>query len=206
MTFIILTVYWAAKERQFLNHILYINACIKDNSRTNTLAAEVLKYLQGTIFELNLAKEGIKYLDKNTLEHREQCIAEKYFSSPDFKYAKQFADADIIVLAAPYWDLSFPAIVKIYIELVSVCGITFLYKTDGVPKGLCRAKKLIYVTTAGGVIGKYNFGFDYIEALAKNLYGIEKVLFFKAEGLDVYQSDVNAIIQEACKKIQYAFE
>lgn len=41
-----------------------------------------------------------------------------------FKYAKQFAEADEIVIAAPYWDLAFPATVRIYFEAITVTGIT----------------------------------------------------------------------------------
>ena len=60
--------------------------------------------------------------------------------------------ADIIVIAAPYWDLSFPAQLKDYIERVNAVGVTFDYDQEGIPYGLCRAKKLVYITTAGGNI------------------------------------------------------
>ena len=59
-----------------------------------------------------------------------------------FELARQFAAADQIVIAAPYWDLSFPAALKQYFEQINVLGITFAYTPEGVPKGLCRARKL----------------------------------------------------------------
>ena len=37
-----------------------------------------------------------------------------------------------------------------YFEQINVLGITFVYTPEGYPKGLCRAKALYYVTTAGG--------------------------------------------------------
>ena len=74
--------------------------------------------------------------------------------------------------------------------------MTFKYGENGIPCGLCRGKRLIYVTTSGGPI-IYNFGFDYVSALSKNFYGINNVQLVKAEGLDIYGADVSAIMQTA---------
>ena len=40
-----------------------------------------------------------------------------------FDLASQFQQADEIVIAAPYWDLSFPAILKLYLENIYVTGV-----------------------------------------------------------------------------------
>ena len=56
-----------------------------------------------------------------------------------FYYARQFAEADQIVIAAPFWDLSFPAILKAYMEQITVSGITFEY-INGRPCGRCKKK------------------------------------------------------------------
>lgn len=47
-------------------------------------------------------------------------------------------------------DLSFPARLKIYLENIYVTGIVSKYDENGRPRGLCRAERLYYVTTAGG--------------------------------------------------------
>jgi FMN-dependent NADH-azoreductase len=112
--------------------------------------------------------------------------------------AKQFASAETIVIATPYWDLSFPAVVKTYFENITVTGLTFAYGNDGIPQGLCNGKRLIYVTTAGGPI-VYNFGYDYVSTLAKGFYGIKDVQCVKAEGLDIYGADVLSIMDKAKK-------
>ena len=117
-----------------------------------------------------------------------------------FRWARQFSEADVIVLAAPYWDLMFPAKVRAYLEEVTVAGITFQYNEDGIPQGLCKAKRLIYVTTAGGPI-IYNFGFEYVKALAQGFFGISDVRMFKAEGLDIQGADVNQIMERAKNEI-----
>ena len=43
-------------------------------------------------------------------------------------------------------------------------GITFQYSTEGLPVGLCKAKKLYYITTAGGNYVPDEFGFGYVDA------------------------------------------
>ena len=90
----------------------------------------------------------------------------------------------------------FPSLLKIYLENVTVCGVTFYYTEEGIPKGLCRAKELYYVTTAGGPIFK-NFGFDYVSALARDFYGIGEAKFVSAEGLDIWGADVEGILKAA---------
>ena len=76
-------------------------------------------------------------------------------------------------------------------------GATFTYSDAGIPTGLCKAKKLYYVTTAGGPIISDEYGFGYVKALANNFYGIEEVHQIKAEGLDVIGADVEAILNAA---------
>ena len=136
--------------------VLFINACVRENSRTLVLAKSVMKDMQGGIAELDLRSENIEPLDEDLLEKRESLVKEGRLDDPMFRYAKQFAEADEIVIAAPFWDLSFPAKLKVYLEQITVSGLTFKY-VNGRPKGLCKAKKLCYVTTAGGFIGENNF-------------------------------------------------
>lgn len=157
-----------------MEKILFINACIRPNSRTLELANCVLEKLSGEVEEVKLYEEELFPLTLKEMALREKSAKNKDFSHDAFRLAKQFALADTIVLAAPYWDLMFPAIVKNYFENITVNGLTFAYGENGIPHGLCKAKKLIYVTTAGGPI-VYNFGFDYVNALAKSFYGIKEV-------------------------------
>lgn len=178
-----------------MEKILFVNACVRENSRTLDIAKIVLEKLNNAYTEVNLQKTDLKPLNRESLDIREKLILQDDFSDTMFSLAKDFAAADTIVIAAPYWDLAFPALLKIYLEQITVSGITFRY-AKGVPQGLCRAKRLIYVTTAGGSIYD-NFGFEYVKALAQKLYGIGEVLFFKAENLDIDGNDVNDILRRA---------
>ena len=183
------------------NKILFINSCTRPNSRTNELAQHLLNCLDGKITHMDLYKTKLLPCDSSELKKREENIKSRNFSCLEFEHAKQFADADIIVIAAPFWDLSFPSVLKIYFENITISGVTFEYSEKGSPVSKCRAKKLYYITTSGGYIGDNNFGFDYVKALAENFFGIKDVSFYSAEGLDIFDADVKGIMDETKKKI-----
>ena len=46
----------------------------------------------------------------------------------------RWPEADEIVIGAPYWDLSFPAALKTYLEHCCVCDVTFHYTQEGRPE------------------------------------------------------------------------
>lgn len=66
---------------------------------------------------------------------------------------------------------------------------------------MCRAKKLIYVTTAGGPVIEPNMGYEYISGLARMFHGIEKAEYYKAEGLDICGADEEGIMSAAKQSI-----
>ncbi len=187
-----------------MDQILFVNACVRPDSRTYELAQHVLSKLPGQRSELRLFDERIPPLDWAGVQARDAGVRSGDLSAPILRYAQQFTQADVVVVAAPYWDLLFPTVVRAYFEAVTVSGVTFRYTPEGIPKSLCRAKRLIYVTTAGGPIGAYNLGFDYIQALARLYYGIPEIQCFTAEGLDIVGADVAAIMEAAKKAVDDA--
>ena len=174
--------------------ILFVNACVRKNSRTKRLADRLLAILHAPVTELCLADYEFPAVDEAFLEKRDTLKEEGDFSGPIFALASQFAAADEIVIAAPFWDLSFPAALKQYFEQINVGGVTFCYTAEGALKGLCRAKKLYYVTTAGGDLVPSDYGFGYVKALAQNFYGIQDVELIKATGLDIVGADVEQLM------------
>ncbi len=176
--------------------ILYVNACARTDSRTDRIASKLLEKLDGDVKEVKLSEIIFPNTNEKFLKERADYIEADNYDDPYFDMAKQFAKADAIVIAAPYWDLSFPAALKQYIEHINVLGITFEYSVEGIPIGLCKAKKLYYVMTAGGAYVPEEFGFGYIKALAMNFYGIKDVELIKATGLDIIGNDAEAIVQD----------
>lgn len=185
--------------------LLFVNACIRgDESRTYELCRDYIdKFLEAKkdepwkVEEVNLETAGIEPLDRETLARRDMLLEAGRKGDAMFDPAKQIISADHILIGAPYWDLSFPAKLKIYLERCSVTGITFIYSEEGIPHGQCRAKSLTYLTTSGSPIGNYNLGYDYVKGLC-TLFGIEKTYFAAAEELDIIGRDIPEIM--ACAK------
>ncbi len=176
--------------------ILFVDACVRTHSRTKKLAEALLSKLNDETVHIALEEISFDVTDEAYLKKRDDLISQGLFDDDMFALARQFAVADTIVIAAPFWDLSFPAMLKQYIEAINVLGVTFEYTSEGIPKGLCRANKLYYVTTAGGSFVPLEFGFGYIKTLAQNFYGINNVKIIKAVGLDIAGADVEAIMDE----------
>lgn len=184
-----------------MKDILFINACVRKQSRTRKLAQKLVDKLNGKVTEIKLGENRIRPLDTVSLNEREELLSQGSFSEPQFKAANEFANADIIIIAAPYWDLTFPSVLKIYLENITVCGVTFKYTNSGIAEGLCKAKKLYYVTTSGGPI-VHNFGYEYVKTLCEEFYGINEIRFIGAEGLDIVGADADKILNKAIKGIK----
>lgn len=182
--------------------ILFINACVRKESRTNRLASCLLAGIEDEVIEVRTADIVFPITDEVFLDSRDLLIAKGAYDDPMFDLARQFAEADMIVIAAPYWDLSFPASLKQYIEQINVLGITFRYTEEGVPQGLCRADRLVYVTTSGGDYCPDDYGFGYIRALATGFYGIQDVRQIRATGLDIIGRDPEAILEAVSEEIK----
>ena len=175
---------------------LFINACVRRDSRTERLARCLLEALGEPFEELRLEDCDFPRVTEEFLLRRELLVSSGQTHDPLLKYAVQFAKADEIVIAAPFWDLSFPASLKAYLEQVNVVGVTFRYGASGIPQGLCSAGKLWYVTTAGGLVFPADFGFGYVKALAGNFYGIDDVELIKGLGLDMEGAPAEEMLRE----------
>lgn len=188
-----------------MKKLLFIDACVNRGiSRTEQLAQTLLKEMNQNgeyeIETLNLEDEDLKLFTGKESALRESLTRAGNFEGPLFIYAKQFAAADRIVVAAPYWDFSFPARMKCYLEQICVTGLTFTFSSKGIPGGLCHADSLHYVTTSGGSIGELNLGYEYLEKLCKVYYGINETVCYTAEGLDIEGNSVEEIMKEAEEK------
>ena len=187
-----------------MKKILFINACIRPESRTLILAKHLLSKLDGQVEEVNLEEEAIPALNGERLKYRLEILSTGKFEDPMLRYAMQFKQADTIVIAAPYYDLSFPSALKNYLEAVDCVGLTFRYDEKEEPQTLIKAKKLYYVSTGGGKMNK-SFGFDYIKAVMEEFYHIPHIIGFFAEKLDLMNSDPAAIMGQALERVDKYF-
>ncbi len=184
--------------------VLFVNACVREQSRTKILADYLLQKIGETPDIIDLAKDQPRPFNQEMLLHRSKLIGQQKFDDPIFLYASKFIEADVVVIAAPYWDFSFPALLKTFVEHINVGGLVFKYDPNGRIVSLCKAQRLYYVTTMGGH-NPTDFGFGYIKALCETLYNIKKVDLIKAEGLDIIGTNVEDILQKAKNDIDKLF-
>lgn len=189
-------------------NVLFVNCCIRgEESRTLRLCRAALDQMKETlgdvtVDELVLDQEEVLPLNSTRLDERHALEKKGEFDGPMFRYARQFAAADLILVGAPYWEFQFPALLRCYLENVSVCGVTFAYEEDGRSKGLCKADRLFYVTTAGGPIADRNCGFDYLKTLCGGLFGLTQMDWAGADGIDIWGVDVEAKLCAAEEEIR----
>lgn len=181
--------------------ILFVDGSCRDDSRTNALAEYYLNKCDDEIIRLDLSKEDILPLNKDTLALRNDLISRQEFDHEIFRYARLLKKTDTLVIAAPYYDLSFSANIKAFIEAINIVGYTFAYDSNDNPYSLCHINKLVYFTTAGGPILSDEYGYGYVKAMFREFYEVKEFEYIKAEKLDLVGSDPEKIMAEAYQKI-----
>ena len=183
--------------------LLFIDACQRgdDISRTYHLCDAFLRELRINkpdiiVEHVKLRELDLKPYDGQRVLHREALIDNGQFDHPDFGLARSFNQADYLLIGAPYWDLSFPAVLKTYIENIFVRNLNFRYTPEGEPLGLAHGKKAVYITTSGSPIGLEDWGAGYIKAVVSML-GIPRFERVSAEGIDIQSWDKEGILQKA---------
>lgn len=173
--------------------------------------------------ELNLYKEHIPRLEYKYFDGR-NCIvnkeARKSLSEKEKKeihkiekLCNQFIEADVYVIAAPMWSLSFPAPLKEYIDCIVQVGKTISFQEKGEkPEGLLKDKPrtIIYIQSSGGNIPwimrpMLNNGLDYIEDIMKFM-GIKKFEKLLVDGTGYTEEERLSAIEEAKKKIDHIID
>lgn len=189
--------------------VLYIKANPKNDeeSRTFQISEHFIRtyrtlHSEDKIVTLDLYREKVKPLTgaEVGLTH-----ASKISDHPFLKYAHQFHEAEKIVIAAPLWNLGVPSILKAYLDYVMIAGITFRY-TEAGPEGLCAGKKVVHITSRGGVYteepyAQYEMADRYLRTILGFL-GISDIRTIAAEGLDLQGADARAIVDRTKKEAE----
>ena len=188
-----------------MKKVLFVDCCIRrEDSRSKQLADHFIAELQKTgkyeVETLCLMDENLSYFSDGFFLQRERLLAEGKLDHPRFRYAHQFAAADKIVIAAPFWDLSFPALRKVYIENLCVDSITFHTDEHGL-HGLCKADHMVFLTARGAIYtdSPMEQGSAYLQQMA-GFFGIEKYDCVAAEGLDIGVWPVEELMEKAKEK------
>ena len=107
-------------------------------------------------------------------------------------YSKKILSADIVVIAAPYYDFSYPSILKLFIENVSMPNLMYTYTKDGY-EGFARGRKFIYITTRGSELpDSEDFGYLNLDRMFK-LFGFKESQLIAFGGTDFYENPYERI-------------
>lgn len=185
-----------------MGKLVVIDACVRqDQSRTWRIAEPIVDALmrrfETTVYHLPMMDE-IMPLNPGTFWERGNGETPQWA----IDCARTIAEADRIVIAAPFWDMSFPAVLKAFFEQTSLYEITF---TDNGKTcvGLCKCEKVLYITTRGMDIltgDPREQATPYIKALS-SLWGLGEVITVAAQNMDyVGEAEIEAKIQEAIKE------
>lgn len=166
-----------------MKNIIFIDACMRAGSRTKRIAERIIEELSGRyrIETIRLGEADYPVVDNRILEDRNNGTVPKAHA----ELAGRIAAADRIVIAAPFWDMSFPSALKVFFENMSLFGITF-DSNDKECYGLCKAEKVMYITTRGMDISTgdpLEQATPYIRALS-HLWGWGELTVISAQNMD----------------------
>ena len=161
---------------------------MRAESRTERILKAALEELKGKyeIEILDVDELGFQPMSRDIFNKR--CSGE--VDEKAIVTAMKVAAADRIVVAAPFWDMNFPAALKAFFENLSLYNITFA-DNGKTCFGLCKCKHLLYITTRGMDIPTGDVrdqGSSYLKALS-SLWGLGEVTTVAAWNLDYMSAD-----------------
>jgi len=181
-----------------MKKLLYIDACIRNGeSRTKKIATPIVEALKEKydVDTLSLNELDLVVVKEDLIKKRNNGEIDPQVMS----WAEMVRDADRIVIAAPFWDMSIPAALKVFFELCSIFDVTFK-SNDKTCYGNCKAEKMLFITTRGMDIATGDMleqATSYLKALSW-LWGIGPLQVVAAQNMD-YVSE-----EEIEEKIQIA--
>lgn len=187
-----------------MKRLLYIDACIRNGeSRTKRIATPIVEALKNKYDVTTLVLNEL-----NLMLVKEELIGKRNRGDIDaevMSWAEMVRDADRIVIAAPFWDMSIPAALKVFFELCSIFDVTFK-SNDKTCYGNCRAEKMLFITTRGMDIATGDVleqATSYLKALSW-LWGIGPLQVVAAQNMDYVSAEeieekISVAIEEGMK-------
>lgn len=159
-------------------NLIFVNGCIREkDSRTLKIALEILKDKEHEEIDLNQLDLLPYNYANNPVMHP---IEPRFVEISD-----KIANSDGVIIAAPFWDMSFPSLLKVFLEKLSLNNIMFRDNGETC-LGIAKCPFMFYVTTRGMDIpdgDNLEQATPYLKALC-HLWGINKFDFVSAHNLD----------------------
>lgn len=186
-----------------MKKLFYIDACLRSGSNTKKIADAIIGKLSEKyeIETVRLSDCSFPVVKNDILNERNNgYVPEEYVAM-----AKKLAAADRLVIASPFWDMSFPSALKIFFENMSLFNVTFA-SNEKECYGLCKAEKVLFITTRGMNIStgdELEQATPYIKALSR-LWGLGELYVVSAQNMDYSteeqkESKIKDAIEEGLK-------
>lgn len=208
-----------------IKKLLYISVNSKPENLSSSKAVArtfINKFLEENkdfqVEEIDLYKDHIPRLQYEYFQDRNCVISEedaKQLPEKDQQevarireLCEQFMSAQMYVIAAPMWSLSFPAPLKEYIDCIVQNHMTIDLKPGKKPKGLLDNvyRALVYVQSSGGNIPwildpVMDKGENYVSSIMRTI-GIRDVIELKVDGTGTTQEERESAIKKAESKME----
>ena len=182
-----------------MRKIFYVDACLRTGSNTKKIADAIIAKLaeRYDVETVRLSENVFPVVNNDILNDRANGIVPDEYVA----MAKKLADADRLVIAAPFWDMSFPSALKVFLENMSLFNVTF-GSNEKECYGLCKAEKVLYITTRGMNVSTGDAleqATPYIKAIGK-LWGLGELHVISAQNMD-YSTE-----EQKAEKVRNAIE
>ncbi|NBV42732.1 FMN-dependent NADH-azoreductase [bacterium] len=193
-------------------HILHIDSSpMGDRSVSKQLSQKLVNTIKQLHPDVQITTHNF---GESPLPHLSPLTLQAFFTpadqrSPDHSAAialsdrmvTEFLNADIVVIGAPMWNLNIPSALKAWIDHIVRAGLTFTYTSEGAQGLVEPTKKVIIVSSRGGVYtdtvrAAYDFQETYLKAIFGFL-GIRDISIIRAEGVSMGEEMLKAAIQNA---------
>jgi len=164
--------------------LLHIDSSPRAASVSSRLAAAFVEKWKrqnrdGTVIHHNTSLECFPYLDEAVIDAFFTPVAERNAVQ---KRALAFSDrlvdellaTDVVAIGAPMWNLSIPASLKAWIDLIVREGRTFAFTAEGVAPLMPPGKRVYVFSARGGVYpaGTPFHALDHQEPYLRRILGI----------------------------------
>lgn len=181
-----------------MKKIILIDACMRgDDSRTRKLTQGIVSAIDkdNSIKVIDLSSLNLSAYTR-TNNPTNQPIEERFIN-----LSKEIANSDGIIISAPFWDMSFPSLLKVFLEKLSIAEVMFI-DNKKTCVGISNIPFMFLITTRGMDIpddSELEQFSPYLRALC-HLWGIQKFDQVSAYNLD-YSTP-----QEIEEKINHSIE
>jgi len=206
-----------------MKKVLIVSYTPRENSNTKKLLDFAVEKLKAQAEKVNqtiefstvdLAREEVPMLQEKELNlYVKRNLGGQTLSAEEEKILKPIDDycigilnADLVIIAYPVYNFTFPGPVKCWFDAILQAGRTFKYTETGF-EGMLKGKKAIVLTTSGGEYSN-NTAWDFSTPLAHsqfNFMGMENVVI-TAGGMSFSPEKIEESLDHAMAKIEKEIE